>query len=214
VAGELARWVLNSGLSEAFQPARPALHQIARGVPNGFESREDPGYAVFESIGGDKGRLLAAVAKLSIGDGYWAVTPPRLRREAGVSRRRFDALFADVAECYVEAATVLVVSAAERVKGRVARSAPWPERAEHLLLGFYAEVNASTLLARLGFADLLAPGRAGLLRRERLVTIAATWLRESAPAAERPGALAAEASILASWRVIQAELEAAPGPPR
>jgi hypothetical protein len=47
-----------------------------------------------------------------------------------------------------------------------------------------------------------------MLRRERLVSLAATRLRESAPKEKRPSTVVAEASVAAAWRIGHADVAA------
>lgn len=216
LAKELADWVLSVCELEPLEAPGPAPGPgpaEQRPLPP-TTGRKDPAFAVFESIGGDRGRILATIARLSVAKGYWNLTTTDLRREAGVSRRTFDALFDDIGSCYAEAGRALLTAAARTAIAESDDSLSWASRIEQIVDRLCAEVGHSPLLARLGFIDVFTPGSTGLFRRERLLTRSTVWVRTSAPPSRRPSELAAEASMAASWRVVQAEIgrqiEAAP----
>lgn len=212
---ELADWVLGvTDLESASESGSRLTSTGPRPLPP-TSARRDPAFAAFDAIGGDRGRVLAAIARLSVAKGYWNLTATDLRREAGVSRRQLDGLFDGIGSCYAEASQVLLTAAARQAIDESDESLSWSGRIEQIVQCLCAEVARSPLLARLGFIDVFTPGSAGLLRRERLLTRSAMWLHRSAPAGQRPSELVAEASIAASWRLVQAEAAASemdPGP--
>jgi hypothetical protein len=63
-------------------------------------------------------------------------------------------------------------------------------------------------LARLILLEIFAPGKVGLLRRERFVTEMSEAFRSTVPAAVRPSSLVAEASVGAAWHIAQVEVAA------
>lgn len=205
IAGALATWVLSVCDRPAPPPAPtstpPAL------PPRRTSGRSDPGFTAFEAIDGDRGRVLAAVAKLSAKEGYWALTPPKLRREAGVSRRHFDLLFESVEHCYLEAIEVMALAGARRAVEKVTATT-WEHRVPQLARHACTEIAASAHLSRLAFSELYASGSTGLRCREHLLSRAASWMRTSAPSRHGMSELTAEASVAASWRLMQVELTA------
>jgi AcrR family transcriptional regulator len=206
VADDLTDWVLNVVNVDTTRQlkSRPDPSESSRLLDH--VGRGDPSLAVFEAIGGERGRILAATARLGASDGYRSLTAPRIRRQAGVSRRNFELLFDGVASCYLEAIEVLMHAAVARAARRPTTAGDWASRIERLTRRFCAEVSGSPLLARLGFTGVLEPGGEGLRCRENLLTSAASWLRAEAPQPLRPAPLAVEASLAASWRVVQADL--------
>lgn len=202
----LADWVVGvHGLEPdpaAGATSRPTERRLLLPVPG----RKDPGFAVFEAIGGDRGRILAAVARLSLANGYWNLRPPDIRREAGVTRRKFDALFGSIDGCYLEASEALTASAARLALEDAGTASTRQARIERIGNHFCEELARSPLLAQFGFLDIFAPGSEGLLCREHLLTAARKRLRGSVPRDRRRGDVALDASIAASWRVVQAEL--------
>ncbi|MGV1049129.1 MAG: TetR family transcriptional regulator [Solirubrobacterales bacterium] len=174
----------------------------------------DPGFAAFAALGGDRGRILAAVAKLSADGGYWNLTLPSVRREAGVSRKNFDALFADLDHSYLEMIETLATAAARAAANEANESLAWPAGVEDLVGRFCEQIARSPLLARLAFVDVFAPGSAGLRCRDRLLSRAVHLLRAAAPRDRAPREPAMEAAVSASWRVLQAEIKATGTPLR
>ena len=59
----------------------------------------------------DRARVLAAISELTVADGYSGLTIPRIRSAAGVTRRRFDAVFENVEDCYLTAIELRVEDA-------------------------------------------------------------------------------------------------------
>lgn len=205
---ELAGWILSVSDLESVSVPESGLTTAAPRPLQPTSARRDPAFAAFEAIRGDRGRILAAVARLSVAKGYWNLTTTDLRREAGVSRRQFDNLFDDIGSCYAEAGRVLLTAAARMAIDESDDSLNWSSRIAQIVDRLCAEVARSPLLARLGFVDVFTPGSVGLLRRERLLTRSAAWLHNSAPAGQRPSELVAEASIAASWRLVQVDVAA------
>ena len=167
-----------------------------------------PGTAEFAAIGNERGRVLAAVIRLSVRDGYWNLTVPRIRREAEVSRRAFDAHFEDVGQCYLAGIEALVARAVARAQRRVGGSGSWESRTLAHVNAYCTEVARSPALARLGYIDVFAPGQEGLTCRERMIAADAARLREIAAPGESMTELGAEASAAAAWRIIQTEVVA------
>jgi AcrR family transcriptional regulator len=208
LAGELADWVL---YVRGIQESIGAEPQPKPKVKPEASSRQDPAFTIFEEIGGDRGRVLSAVAKLSGVCGYWSLTPSLLRREAGVSRRTFDALFEGVEDCYLEASRTLATHAARVAVGQSDPSLSWPSRLEQIVSCLCDEVDRSPATARLGFIELFAPGSGGLQCRERLITGAAELCRATAPAGSVPGEATMEAAVASTWRALEADFGSTSG---
>jgi AcrR family transcriptional regulator len=207
VAEQLADWMLvllrEQGLD--FELGDRRLPEWDDGAAG--QHRKDPA-AVFGAPGDEEGRILAAVAKLGISAGFAKLTVPTIRAEAGVSRRSFDARFTDVAECFLEAIERTAVAAGALVGRPAPEGSSWESGVQQGILALCAEVARSPVLSRLAFIDVLAPGRQGLQRRERLVTLGAEQLGKASPLGRRPSGLAAEASIGAAWRIAHADVAA------
>jgi len=208
LANEVANWMLSLP-SEQLLGARITRSRSLVPAPSSDAELQTPaGPSGNDRQADERARVFNAVAKLEVAGGFESLTGPRIRAEAGVSRRRFDASFADVNECFLGAVDAVAGSAATCAE-RQGKGAPNWSRGVHRQVGaLCVEVARDERLARLAFVDLLAPGRVGLLHRERLIALGAARLRATAPTAERPSALAAEASIAAVWNIANVEVEA------
>lgn len=208
IVGELADWLLSFRDANEVTWAADQV-ALANGAP--FESpreRRSRGTPLLGAVGDARGRILAATAKLGARDGYGALTVPRIRAEAGVSRRDFDAHFADVDACFLEAIEVLTVTVAAEAEGEARNAGSWERGVYRASVALCTAVARDPVLAQLGFVEVFAPGREGLYCRERLVGRCADRLRKTAPARKRPSELAAEASVAAAWRIVHAEIAA------
>src|SRR5262245_31153745 len=73
-------------------------------------------------------RLLAAVVRATVDNGYEATTVGDILGEAGVGRESFYELFADKRECMLVAHTILIDHLEERVRAVYLRPGPWVDR--------------------------------------------------------------------------------------
>ena len=160
-----------------------------------------------EPVGEERGFLLTAAAKLSAAEGYDSLTVPRIRREAGVSRRSFDANFGGVAECFLEAVETRTKAAVRGAESEAKRAASsWERALVRILSSLCAGVARDPGFARLAFLEILAPGPEGLVKSEQIVNYWSERLRRTAPVERRPGPFAAEASVAAIWSLTQCEV--------
>jgi AcrR family transcriptional regulator len=159
-----------------------------------------------EPVGEDRAFLLTAAAKLSAVEGYDSLTVPRIRREAGVSRRSFDANFGGIAECFLEAVETQTKAAVRGAESEAKRAGSWERALVRIVSSLCAGVARDPGFARLAFLEILAPGPAGLVKSEQIVTYWSERLRRTAPAERRPTAFAAEASVAAIWSMTQCEV--------
>ncbi len=209
LAEELADWLLAvyvRWVGDFRLQGRAGHARSAR--PSNLAKSGDPRIPEFKEVGNERGRILAAVAKLAAHDGYWSLTIPKIRKAAGVSRRSFDVHFESVCHCFLEAIEFLTTTAIERAHRRALGADCWQRGVWQMILAFCTEVARGPAAARLGFLDVLAPGRAGLECRERLISIIATHLRGLAPPDPHLSALTSEAAAAASWRALQTEIAA------
>ncbi len=195
LTGELLEWVLSyrspaAGMLEDLgSVSGPVVAPVA--VSTG---RCEPG--------NDRARILDAVARLAADEGYRQLTVPRIRAAAGVSRRRFDAHFEDVHDCFFAAVELLSDRALEYAAREGAAGRDSPGGLHRALSALCEYLAANPLFARLAFVEVFAPGPDGVRCRTRIITGMAARLRESAPPAQRPSELAAEASVGAIWGVV------------
>jgi len=159
-----------------------------------------------EAIGEDRRFLLTAAAKLGVAEGYGSLTVPRIRREAGVSRRSFDAHFRGVADCFLEAVEARTTTAVEDAESKARRAGSWERALVRIVSSLCAAVARDPGFARLAFREILAPGREGLAKSEEMVAYWANRLHTTAPARGRPDPFFAEASVAAIWSMAQCEV--------
>lgn len=211
-AGELpqlvdgtAAWVFDTYEKQIIDLCTRAERRSDKRIRQELPSRSI-GSASADSHGEDE-RILAAAARLAIGKGFNWLTVSKIRREAGVSRRDFDARFADATECFLAALGSLAQKAACEADSWAAETGEEKYRSHRTMLALCALVARNQPHARLVMAKILVPGRPGLLRREQLISTAARQLRRG-PDGRGGGALAAEASVAAAWRIAQREVAA------
>jgi AcrR family transcriptional regulator len=209
VADALGAWVLS--LHGAYAEPSNGAPSLAAEQSNGQGKRR----GLIAMLGGRNGdereRILIATAKLSADGGYRALTTSKIRTAAGVSRRNFDAHFADLDDCFLATVETLTLTAVAQAELRAAGASSWELGVYRATIALCAEISRHPALLQLGFIDIFTPGRTGLRRRERLVALGAERLRGSAPSGKRPSELAAEASMAAAWRIVQAEITAGKG---
>lgn len=153
-------------------------------------------------------RSLRAVVRIAMTDGFAALSESRVRADAGVSVSSFKAEFADLDECFLDGVETAGSEALERAVAWSSATSDWAVRTCRAVLALCVQAARDRPLARLVFLEIFAPGKVGLLRRERLVTEMSEALRETIPADVRPSPLAAEASIAAAWHIAQVDVAA------
>lgn len=157
-----------------------------------------------EAIGADepvdnRQLLLAATLRLASREGYAALTPSRIRRAAGLSRRSFDSNFADTTSCFLAAVeTELGAAFAEALQSAPAE-ADWSTRTYLVLDRFAASLAGERDLTRLAFVESLNAAPESLVWREKLIAEWAESLYRDAPAGSRPSPAVAEATLAAIW---------------
>lgn len=149
---------------------------------------------------GDRALILTAVAKLAASKGYEALTVPRIRSAAGVSRRKFDSHFDGAQDCFLASLEQRATSAVS-IASAHAPEGNWACDVHITIAHLCAHIANDPLLSRLAFVDVFAAGPAGLRCRERIITQIAESFA-TGPVGEAPEALAAEASVGAIWAVL------------
>jgi len=207
LAGVLGDWVLDIGdwvlrppsNSPPREPARmPHRHTYSLPVTQGSQG-----------CSSDEERILSATARLAAEAGFRALSISKIRREAGVSRRTFDSLFRDKADCFLASIESVAATATARMGSWGTSTTAKGQEAPALC----ALAARNQCLARVVLTEILAPGPRGLLRREQLVSRAAEELRPHWEAQEAPSAvLPIEASVAAAWRIASSEIASGRGP--
>jgi len=155
---------------------------------------------------GDYSLILDAVASLAPVKGYRGLTIPQLRSAAGVSRRKFDAHFDDLEDCYLAALerhASNAVALAARAQAVATTWAGGVYRAISTLCDYCAEDRflAATLLN-----DDFPPGPSGNRSRQRLIAAVEELLTYQSNGVKQPSPTAREASIGAVWLLFHRHL--------
>jgi AcrR family transcriptional regulator len=154
------------------------------------------------ALTGDRALILKAVARLASTTGYEGLTMSRLRSAASVSRRKFEAHFDAVEDCYLAALE-------QRAGGAMAQAARAQTSASSEPGGIYRAIAAlldtvakDPFLARVCLTDDFPQTRIGLRAKERFVdAVIELWTGDSMAANLTP--LAKEASLGAAWSLFQ-----------
>lgn len=149
-----------------------------------------------ESPGGDRSLILAAAAELAAVHGYAGLTAPRIRSAAAVSRRKFEAYFDDVEDCYLAALEQRASEATAQAARAQAAAASRAGGIYRAIAALCEYVAGDSFLARVCLADDFPPSPGGIRSRRRLIDAAVELLTGDSP---RPTLLYAEASTGAVW---------------
>lgn len=207
MSAEIGDWVV-----EIYDEKTVELSAEARAGEGRARRESSPLPAELSSMGGygDQERILAAVSRLATERGFGGLSVSKIRREAGVSRRAFDARFGDTTECFLAAVESLARGAVRKAATWAADTRARGDRRYRRTLALCAIAARNQPLARLVLTEIIAPGRDGLLRRERLISAAVEQLVEEAPnSCSRIVSL--EASVAAAWRIAEDDVLADDG---
>jgi AcrR family transcriptional regulator len=193
LAPQLARWALLFRDEELKKTAR---------VPLAEAPRPAPAFATGREATSERARMLTAATKIVAAGGCKALSVPRIRRAAGVTRREFDAEFDDPIDCFLTAVDTQIRDGL----GELRRDLVGPDWEIGLRLAIErlcVRLARDPVLAQTLFVDALAPGPVAVHRHADLIGSLAACLRGTLPAEQRPSELAMEASVGAAWGVIQ-----------
>jgi AcrR family transcriptional regulator len=147
--------------------------------------------------------ILAATVELAAEDGYWQLTVPRIRTAAGVSRKSFEAHFADVEECFVAAVGVVAESVMGFVREQsLARGKDWPQGFHHAVSSLCVYAASNPDLARLALIEIFVSGPFGMRHLSNLIGTMAERLRSDAPPGQAASESVAEAAMGAVWGIV------------
>lgn len=202
-ADELMSWALSLRSAAAREACPGSVHPVPG--PAGQPLRIDNGRAARvgrELPGDERAMILSAAVQLAATEGYEELTVPRIRTAAGLSRRRFEAYFDGVDDCFLAALELLAARLLAGAKAAYHSADDWPTGVHRACANFCREIAEDPLLVRLAFFELLAPGQEAIAWRVNLIGNLSSLLRCTAPAATRPTKLAAEASTGAVWAIL------------
>lgn len=201
LAEELVDWALCFCREEVAELRGLAPHSPLLAAPAGFGDRAGGSMEASE-FEDERALMLATAMRLVAEEGYGQLTVARIRAATGVSRRSFDAHFAGVEDCFLAACELHGQRAFAEAARVAAGAGTWHDRVRLTLAALSGRVARQPSFAR-ALTEVAAVGREGMQCRKRLVTAAADRLRATAPAGQRPGKLAAEASAAAVWALLE-----------
>lgn len=146
---------------------------------------------------GDRALILTAVADLATAHGYAKLTAARVRSAAGVSRRKFDAYFDGLEDCYLAALEQRAGGALAQASRAQAAASSWPGGVYRAIAALCDHVALDPFLARVCLNSDFPPGPDSARSRERLITAIADLISNVSHSAQ--SSLVAEASIGAIW---------------
>jgi AcrR family transcriptional regulator len=198
---ELLAWTLSihgGGMTEVVELDRSAsggstagLTVGSRSQQNGRRSRDD-----------DRPLILAAVTKLAAAKSYQQLTASRIRAAAGVSRRSFDSHFASVEDCFLAALEVRTAEMLEYAAGHTLGKG-WPEDVSRAVNALCLRIADDPAFVALAFIEVFGAGTSAMRGQGEMAAIIAERFCASAPPAQRPRQLAAEASVGAVWALLR-----------
>jgi AcrR family transcriptional regulator len=154
---------------------------------------------------GDRAIILAATAELATRSGYCGLTAARIRSAARVSRRKFEAYFDDLEDCYLAAIEQRVGEAMAQAARAQAAARSWAGGAYRAITALCDHIAEDQLLARVCLTDDFPPGPNGALHRQRFIDALLELLSDQAP--QLPASsLTTEASTGALWSLFHHHL--------
>lgn len=174
---------------------RRGLRPDKRFVPMTIESLdgEEPSLEVADRV-----RVLAAIAELTVADGYVGLTIPRIRSAAGITRRRFDAVFEGVEDSYITAVELRVEEALGEAARARERAGDWAGGVYRIVGTLCDRIGADAFLAKACRMDDGPSGESAARMRQRLTTAILDLIEDGAPALGST-LLTREASANALW---------------
>jgi AcrR family transcriptional regulator len=204
---ELTDWMLSVAHEEvvAFCVPRPRSED---GIVGGRPPWIGATPASRESVADASHRAIMTTARLASTTGLTGLTSAKIRKDAGISRREFEAHFTGVEDCFLEAIGMVSTMAVDAAGFAAPPTESWERWIYKTMTALCSLAAGDQNIARLVLLDIAAPGRPGLVRREGLIGRAASYIRSQAPSERRPSELRASASISAIWRIAEVEVTA------
>jgi AcrR family transcriptional regulator len=197
---ELVDPLLDWGLGFSCEEASAAWRATATSVRPAVEVRGSrAGYNGARAPKDTQDLLMAGALRLASREGFAALTPSRIRRAAGVSRRSFDVSFDDAAGCFLAAVEAELHALFTRSKEQAGAETSWTRKTALVLDRFTCSLADAPDLSRLAFVETLEAAPASLVWRESLIATWAAAIYHDAPASSRPAPAAAEAAVAAIW---------------
>lgn len=148
---------------------------------------------------GDRALILSSVAELTAASGYNDLTVERIRRGAGVSRAIFKSHFDGVEDCFIAAMEQRAGEAFAQAGRAQTAGRTWSGGLYRAISALCDQISEDALLLSVCLADDFQPDSKGSRIRGQLLHVVSEQLADSAPPADQPSALVAEASSGAVW---------------
>jgi AcrR family transcriptional regulator len=199
LSGELVDWALCYPDRVATELARLDRQSVWRDttlepLPVASSSAEEPW-----SSTGDRALILAAIAELAAAHGYAGLTAPRIRAAASVSRRKFEAHFDGVEDCYLAALEQRVARAMAQAARAQTAADSWAGGVYRAIAALCEYIVADAFLVRVCLTNDFPPGPDGHRSRRRLLAAVKELLSESTPEAAHSPPSGFAASTGAIW---------------
>ncbi len=148
---------------------------------------------------GDRALIITAVAELAAANGYANLTAPRVRAAASVSRRKFNAYFDGLEDCYLAALEQRTGEALAQATRAQAAASSWLGGVYRAIAALCEHISGDAFLARVCLADEFPPGASGVRSRQRFSSAVVELLRDSNPHADQATPLTSKATTGAIW---------------
>lgn len=148
----------------------------------------------------DRALLLSAVSKLAASGQSDILTPKRISKAAGVSQRRFCAVFPTLTDCLVAAVAWHAEKALSRIRQKRGPSTDRFNDMSRSVTLLCVQISREPALANLCFAELGMAGADRLRCQERVVDVISTLVPNGTCG------IAVEASSIAVWDVLRCEI--------
>jgi AcrR family transcriptional regulator len=151
----------------------------------------------------DRTLLINATLRLATKGGYDQLNATRIAAAAGLSKRRFDANFASVDDCFARTIEIGVAAGVGEALFAFESADDWPLGVHLALASVCRFFAAEPGMARLAFVEVLAPGRPAAREATGLLTTFASLLRQKSMPDTGISSVSAEASVGAIWTVLR-----------
>jgi AcrR family transcriptional regulator len=150
---------------------------------------------------GERAMLRSAVQRLALKEGYWNLSSSRVSKAAGVPATHFKRHFRSLDDAYLDGIDELARSIFEPLV-EVAESEDWTTSVTRQVKAVAERVAADECAARLALVEILAPGVAGVTRRERLIDDLASSWNAAVPAMGRIAAGRTGTALAGLWTTL------------
>lgn len=200
VADEVGLWALALCEGDSGVLGNGAVSLVGNAAPGAVSPVQE--------VGGERDRILSATVRVAMRRGYAGLTIPKIRSEAGVSRRRFNELFASADESFLAAVEDRFAAAFARSRRVASEAGNWRSGLVQMAIALCREIALDPALAHLAFVEVFAVGRRGVELVDRLILGFAECFRKAVPGARRPSEVFAQASAGAAWGMVAGQVKA------